>query len=1012
MYKWYHQFNPIIITLADKILKMRYIPVPFLLLITLQLFSQNKKPLDHTVYDGWRSLSERMISNDGSYIVYSINPQEGNGDMVIQNIKTNYKKTVPRGYGALITDDSRYAIFKIKPAYQETRQAKIKKKKPEEMAKDTLCIVELGKDSVIKISRVKSFVTPQKAAGWLAYQMEKPLPDTSAKKKAQPDSVKMNIELLAKLADSIIRKSLDSVKGKIDKEELIVAAQKAVKEIYKKADDLASLNYRDADADDAGSSGASEGTDLVVRNLTTAKEKTFSLVSEYLFDEKGTRLLIETTKNSKDSNSRALVLLYNLAAERVDTVMRAFNDAKSFIFNEDGTQLAFLAERDSSTKALQKFYKLWYYKNTQDTATILADKNTIGMKLGSTVSENGSLIFSKDGKKLFFGVAPIQPAKDTTLVDFELARLDIWHYNDDYLQPQQLRQLTQDQKKSYLAVIRPGATELIQLGDEDAENITLVDEGNADWVLAQSTKNNRIQTQWEGRPRSSIYVINTTDGKRKMLKEKALGFFSPSPKGNYVYWYDPELRNYFTYNIKNGQTRNITEKIKEPLYDVENDVPDLPQSAGITGWTNNDHYFLLNDVYDIWQVNPDASEEPKNITNGWGKKNKTELNYVRFDREKRFIDADETIILQAQHKATKYAGFYSKKVSDISDPEEISNGPYFFISPLKAKNAAAFIVQRMTVNESELFAGNNLKDITKLTDIAAQQKDYNWLSAELVRWKMFDGKMSEGILYKPQNFDPKKKYPIIFYFYERDADGLFQYRTPAPSASTVNVPYFVSNEYLIFDPNIYYKTGEPGEGAFNSVVSAAKYLSKMPWVDSTRMAIQGQSWGGYQVAYLVTRTNIFRAASAGAPVSNMTSAYGGIRWGTGINRQVQYEKQQSRIGATLWERPDLYIKNSPLFSANKVTTPLLLMHNDADGAVPWYQSIEYFTALKRLGKKVWLLEYNGEDHNLVERKNRKDLSVRLGQFFDYYLKDGKPANWIKNGLPAVDKGRDWGLQVE
>jgi len=530
--------------------------------------------------------------------------------------------------------------------------------------------------------------------------------------------------------------------------------------------------------------------------------------------------------------------------------------------------------------------------------------------------------------------------------------------------------------------------------------------------LGQTTRNSRIQAQWEGRVRSTVYKISTDDGKRKLVKENGLGFFAPSPKGNYIYWYDPELRNYFTYNIHNDQTKNVSAKIKEPLYDVENDIPDYPQNAGTTGWTADDHYFLLNDVYDIWQVDPNAMEEPKNITNGWGKKNKTEFNYVRFDKDKRFIDADETIILQAQDKTTKYAGFYSKKVNEVSDPVSITTGPYVFLSPMKAKNAQAFIVQRMTVSESELFAGDDLGNITKLTDIAAQQKDYNWISSELVKWKMFDGKMSEGILFKPQNFDPKKKYPIIFYFYERDADGLFIYRTPAPSASTINIPYFVSNDYLVFDPNIYYKTGEPGESAYNSVVSAAKYFAKMPWVDSTRMAIQGQSWGGYQVAYLVTRTNIFRAASAGAAVSNMTSAYGGIRWGSGVNRQFQYEKQQSRIGATLWQRPDLYIKNSPLFSANKINTPLLLMHNDADGAVPWYQGIEFFTALKRLGKKVWLLEYNGEDHNLVERKNRKDLSVRLGQFFDYYLKDGKPANWLKNGVPAVDKGRDWGLQVE
>lgn len=186
----------------------------------------------------------------------------------------------------------------------------------------------------------------------------------------------------------------------------------------------------------------------------------------------------------------------------------------------------------------------------------------------------------------------------------------------------------------------------------------------------------------------------------------------------------------------------------------------------------------------------------------------------------------------------------------------------------------------------------------------------------------------------------------------------------------------------------------------------------MKWVDSTKMAIQGQSWGGYQVAYLVTRTNLFAAAGAGAPVSNMFSAYGGIRWGTGISRQFQYEKTQSRLGFTPWQRPDLYTKNSPLFKADKVNTPMLMMHNDKDGAVPWYQGIEYFTALKRLNKKVWLLQYNDEDHNLVERRNRKDLSVRLAQFFDHYLKGAPMPVWMKEGVPATSKGIDWGLDIK
>jgi dipeptidyl aminopeptidase/acylaminoacyl peptidase len=277
---------------------------------------------------------------------------------------------------------------------------------------------------------------------------------------------------------------------------------------------------------------------------------------------------------------------------------------------------------------------------------------------------------------------------------------------------------------------------------------------------------------------------------------------------------------------------------------------------------------------------------------------------------------------------------------------------------------------------------------------------------------MFDGKQSEGLLFKPENFDAKKKYPMILYFYEKYSDDLYLYRQPAPSASTINIPLFVSNGYLVFVPDIHYKKGKPGESAYNSVVSAAKYFTKKPWVDSTKMAIQGQSWGGYQVAYLVTRTNMFAAAEAGAPVSNMTSAYGGIRWGTGINRQFQYEHTQSRIGYTLWQRPDLYIRNSPLFRADKVQTPLLITHNDADGSVPWYQGIEYFTALRRLGKKVWMLQYNGEDHNLVERRNRKDLSIRLSQYFDYFLKGAPAPHWLAEGVPATSKGVDWGTELE
>jgi dipeptidyl aminopeptidase/acylaminoacyl peptidase len=305
-----------------------------------------------------------------------------------------------------------------------------------------------------------------------------------------------------------------------------------------------------------------------------------------------------------------------------------------------------------------------------------------------------------------------------------------------------------------------------------------------------------------------------------------------------------------------------------------------------------------------------------------------------------------------------------------------------------------------------------LSTAVRISAINPQQASYNWGHARLVHWTTFQGKKSDGILYVPEDFDPHRKYPMITYFYERLSDGLYHYLSPSPTPSALNIPFFVSRGYLVFTPDIRYTIGHPGKSAYDYVVSGVKALCKNSFVDTAHLGIQGQSWGGYQVAYLVTATHLFKAAWAGAPVVNMFSAYGGIRWETGMNRQFQYEHTQSRIGATPWQRPDLYIENSPLFHLPQVTTPLVIMANDADGAVPWYQGIEMFTDMKRLGKQVWMLTYNGEAHNLVERRNRKDIQIREQQFFDWQLKGARPARWLTEGVPATAKGRTWGLETD
>ena len=967
------------------------------LLFSISVNAQ-KKVIDHSVYDGWESIGEKSISNNGKYVAYAINPQEGDGTLVIQSTDNSYRKIIPRGYNANITEDNRFIVFKIKPLFKDVREARIRKKTPPEMPKDSLGILELGKDSVIRIPSVRSYKLPEDGNGlWLAYLYERNA-SLLTRPAARPDSL-TQITNMMKMADSLAH-IVDSIRNRANEA---------------KTKGIASLQPARTGNRTSGnrvSERIEEGAELVLRNLATGEERKYKLVNDYLFNKSGKVLLVETSRKNGDTLVNAAVLRLDLVSGKTDTIMKKFNDARSFSMDDEGSQLAFIAERDSATRALQKFYKLYYFKTGMDSAIMRVDRNTAGVNKGLTVSDSSLPKFSKDGNKLFFGLANIRQPKDTTVPEFETARLDVWHYNDDYLQPQQLKQLRMEMGRSYQAVLVGDQKKVIQLGGPDAENIYLVDEGNADFVIATSSKGSRIESQWQGFAKQSAYVISIAGGNRKTIKEKHRGLFTVSPQGKYVTWFDGAAKNYFSYNVGTGAIKNISKKITTPLYDDEDDHPDEPPSFGTIGWIENDVALLVNDRYDIWQLDPDDAKAPVNVTAGYGKKSRIVLKYVRLDRDQRFFKANQPLLLEAFNRNSKYSGYYTKSLGASGDPDLMTMGPYGYVAPLKAKQADVYLLGRMTPQESpDVYASTDLKNFTKLSNINQQQKDYNWLTAELIKWKMFDGKESEGLLYKPENFDPKKKYPVIFYFYEQDADGLYNYRAPAPSASTINIPYFVSNGYIVMDPNIHYKDGEPGESAYNSVVSAAKHLSKFPWVDSTKLAIQGQSWGGYQVAYLVTRTKMFAAAGAGAPVANMTSAYGGIRWGTGLNRQFQYERTQSRIGATLWQRPDLYIKNSPLFKADKITTPMMIMHNDADGSVPWYQGIELFTAMRRLNKKVWMLQYNGEDHNLVERRNRKDLSIRLGQFFDHFLKGAPAAKWISEGVPAVVKGVDFGTEV-
>lgn len=916
-----------------------------------------KKPLDHTVYDKWQSINSEAISNDGKFVVYSIIPQEGDANLVFQNLHNGKSLEIPRGVEPIITEDSKYTIFLIRPYYAAIRAAKIKKTKSIDMPKDSLGIIDNVTLGIRKIANVQS------------YQISKSVSPVIAISVVPSKTEKTTVKIIEKQPQN--NNKSDKITG-----------------------------------------------NLILFNLITNTQKQFEKVSEYALSTDGEVLGFVHYPAKKDSLKKVSVYYFNTKTA-LNKIISTGGEYSNLTFSKNNKLFAFTKQLSSKNKAV-KINTLLLYHSDLDSAQTIVNKHTDGLKKNWEVSTNGKLSFSEDGKRLYFGTAPIVSPKDTSIVDFEVADLDIWNYKDNYLQPYQLRNKEKELKRSYAAVIDlSDKGKIIQLADEECPTVNLGHRGNAKYGLALTNFGHQIETQWLGSDKKALYLISIIDGKRTKIAETAIDEAYLSPKANYVIWFDAIDSNWNCYDIKKQSTRILNKGIEVSFSDELNDMPRYAAPYGLSGFSEDDQSVLIYDRYDIWKFALDKSQAI-NLTKGLGRKEKITFRYYSLSqsRESRkrneltIVKYGEPMFIDAFNEQTKANGWYKTSLSGTNIPQRLVMEGVSYSRPFLNKASHRMIYTKENYKASpDLYVSKEFKEEKKISNINPWQKDYNWGTAELFKWTTPKGHSSEGILYKPENFDTNKSYPMIVYFYEKLTNGLNKYIAPAPTPSRINISYFVSNGYIVFAPDIAYEAGHPGRSAEEYINSGVEALKKNKWINSAKIGIQGQSWGGYQVAHLITRTNIYAAAWAGAPVVDMFSAYGGIRWESGMSRQFQYEKTQSRIGATIWEKPELYIENSPLFHLPNVNTPVVIMANDADGAVPWYQGIEMFTALRRLGKPVWMLNYNNDAHNLMKRQNRKDIQRREQQFFDHYLKGAPAPVWMEKGVPAVEKGINWGFDL-
>ena len=505
----------------------------------------------------------------------------------------------------------------------------------------------------------------------------------------------------------------------------------------------------------------------------------------------------------------------------------------------------------------------------------------------------------------------------------------------------------------------------------------------------------------DGRRFRDVYAIDLETGERKLAVKRARWYNGPSPDGQSLLFY--EDGNYHVYSMTSGQTRNITQGAPVAFIDTENDTNVVKPPTQSIGWTKGGKSVLINDNWDIWQV-PVEGGSFVNLTVNGGKEG---IRYQRRFALESLDERGEGIDLSKPQYFSVYGEWTKKGGIGRLDPgkpglQMVLSGDASFSRLSKAEKADVLLYTRETATEPADFYLTDpaFGEPKRLTDMRAQVANFHWTSGvQLVNYTSDKGDKLQAALFLPANYEKGKSYPTVVNFYERMSQQANTFGNP--TANGFNRSVYTSNGYAVLIPDIAYKVNDPGMSAVWCMVPAVKAAIATGVVDPKKVGITGHSWGGYQTSFLVTQTDIFAAAVAGAPLTNMISMYSLIYKNTGGTNQAIFESSQGRFKGGYWDNWDAYYRNSPVFFAKNVKTPLMILHNDKDGAVDFTQGVEYFNTLRRLGKPVIMLEYPGENHGLARRPNQRDYTARMKEYFDHYLMGAPAPDWMTKGVPRL-----------
>ncbi|HKE37969.1 MAG TPA: prolyl oligopeptidase family serine peptidase [Candidatus Baltobacteraceae bacterium] len=900
-------------------------------------------PVDYRAYDSWNVVVTPVFSDDGRYLAYVLKPEDGDPTLVVRDETSGKDRRETRASNPVFADNGRFVVF-MRTAPIAAIDAATRAHKPADQM-------------------------PHGGAGILDLQSEKP---------------------------AVVSEQIEQIA--VPKDGGAVIALRA----YASPTPKASSSPNPLRVKKAG--GVLTIEDLAGTARVEARDATDVVVSA---DDRFVAYATQSLGPTADG-----VHLYDVRRGVTLDVASGEGRYRNLAIAKDGSVLAFLS--DNASYASDAPHDALYVVDlhaAQPVAIRAVDAGASGLPAGSAPSSNGTVAISDDGKRVFFGTAAAPTPRPSSIP--ERMPVDLWSWNDDSLQSQQKHDAPQERMRTYAAVYNVEAKRFAQLGS--AQHRTVEWNQNPRVALAENDVPYLRAESWIGETYADICSVALSGGPCTPLATHA---HSPSlsPGGRFALYWDQSTRHWISVDTAGGK-RVVLAPHAPVRFDLENDDrPQTPQAYGMGGWIAGDRGVFIYDRYDVWLADPQTGNAI-DFTHGAGRATHTAYSPVQTDPRAYSFDAAKPVLLSLIDERS-YASGYARVPATggvpitllkrdaivFGDREPLNVSLHDITSPpVAARKAPQYAYTIETFRDSNLWTSDDsFAHPVKVSDANPQQSQYRWGTERMISYRLADGTPMRAVMLVPDGLAPNRHAPMLVYFYEIWTPMYHSYYRPAPGTEP-NLSRYVSNGYVMLLPDVRYRAGHPGKSALECIMPAVDAAVATGYVDPAKIGVSGHSWAAYQINYMLTKTHRFRAAEAGAAVDDMFSAYGGIRLESGIVREFQYERTQSRIGATPWDRPDLYMENSGLFGIKNVTTPYLSIHNDQDGAVPQFQGIEFVTAMRRLGKTAYMFSYDGEYHGLHWREQQKNWTVRLDQWFDYWLKGAARPSWF-DGIDYLHRG--------